>query len=95
MRMVPVGSQAMEAKGELSGTVSYKPQSKSQKPKAKSQKPKAKSQKPKAISQRTQDNNKTLCGPSTRSMERWSYDRALLQGFCFSGPDDRLPHGRA
>ena len=46
MRMVPVGSQAMEAKGELSGTVSYKPQSKSQKPKAKSQKPKAKSHQP-------------------------------------------------
>ena len=41
MRMVPVGSQAMQAKGELSGTVSYKPQSKIQKPKAKSQKPKA------------------------------------------------------
>ena len=39
MRMVPVGSQAMEAKGELSGTVSYKPQSKSQKPKAKSHQP--------------------------------------------------------
>jgi hypothetical protein len=53
--MVPVGSQEMEAKGELSGTVSYKPQSKSQKPKAKSQKPKAKSQKPKAKSHQPAD----------------------------------------
>ena len=64
MRMVPVGSQAMQAKGELSGTVSYKPQSKSQKPKA--------------ISQRTQDNNRMLCGPRTRSMEQ-----GLMMGPCF------------
>ena len=32
MRIVPVGSQAMEAKGELCGTVSYKPQAKSHQP---------------------------------------------------------------
>ena len=72
MRMVPVGSQATEAKGELSGNVSHKPSASGRKTTTE-----------RCVGRALdQGNNGLLIG-------------SCFKVCCFSGPDDRLPHGLA